>query len=321
MWYELKPKYQDRLTRCSYHNIITESICTMFDYQGFPDSVNTRFIPIYNTLEGGCAFWKSDKSGEYIVSHVDLGGEPDANGLGTLAICSTDNGEVKEFKDWKNNPDIVVMFNNSIMSPDLNIDRFADILTEVDKSMKLNVIYSRYLPMPIAQNEENFRAINEALDNIVNGKVKTILVHPNEFEEYLNGSENKEPVPVVNISDVKNSDRLQYLSHFHDDLLRRLYNMYGFDINSTSKLAQQNADEIKSMQGSSMIVPMNMLKEAQKAVEQFKTKFGWDITITFSEPWQLDMRVSEEGEIEEFTDNEEYENPEEHEITDNETEQ
>lgn len=297
MWYELKPKYQDIITRKSYHNTMVETIATMFDYEGFPDTVNTRFIPIYNLLEGACAFWKN-KNGEYIVSHVDLGGKPDANGIGTLAICSTDNGEVKEFENWRTNPDIVVMFNNSIMSPDLDIDRYADMFTELYKSMKLNVIYSRYLPMPIADNEEKFRAVNEALENIINGKLKTVLVHPNEFEDILNNGADKEPIPIMNISDVKNSDRIQYLSHFYDDLIRWFYTRYGFDINSTSKLAQQNADEIKSMQGQSMVLPMNMFKEAQKAVEELNKKFGWEVSITFSEAWQTDMNVNEEGEIE-----------------------
>ena len=224
-----------------------------------------------------------------------MAGEPDSNGLGTIAIARTDNGEVKEFKNWKTNPDIVVMFNNSVMAPDLNIDRIADLMTELDKSMRFNVIYSRLYPMPVATDENTRKAADMALDNMIKGEIKTILANPKELEEYANG--NDDIIPIVNISDVKNSDRIQYLSKFHDDIVRWFYTMYGMDINSTSKLAQQNSDEIKTMQGVSMVLPTNMFDEAQKAVELLNKKFGWNCSIEYNTPWLVDMPVDEKGEI------------------------
>lgn len=298
MYFELKPKYKDIIRRTQYHNTIVASIATMFVFKDFPDTVNTRFIPIYNILEGSCAFWKN-QDGDWIVSHVNLGGKPDPNGLGTIAICSTDNGEVKQFDNWKTNPEVVVWFNNSVMAPDLNVDRIADILSEVDKSMVYNVIYSRYLPMPVARDENTRKAIDDAIQHLIKGELKTILSLPNELDELLNetGTNSKEPIPIVNISDVKNSDRLQYLSKFHDDIVRWFYNLYGMDINATSKLAQQNNAEIHAMQGASMIIPTNMFDEAQKAVKELNKKFGWNCSVEYNTPWVVDMQVDENGEI------------------------
>ena len=38
-----------------------------------------------------------------------------------------------------------------------------------------------------------------------------------------------------------------------------------------------------------MIIPYNIMREAEKAVEECKRKFGWNCSVTFGKPWQYDL--------------------------------
>ena len=107
----LKEKQQKAYRLKSYDDILLATLCSMFIYKGMAESINKHFIEQYRLLEGACAIWKND--GKFICSRVDFGGKPDENGIGTIAICATDNGTVKQFENWKENKEVAIIFNNN----------------------------------------------------------------------------------------------------------------------------------------------------------------------------------------------------------------
>ena len=285
MWSDLKAKFKRYVTEIAYEDILEQIISGMLVFEGFPDTVNTEFIPIYKAREGLCAIVNDVENGA--VGHCSLGGKPGLNGLPNDAIVSFDDGTVKTYKGWKNNEHIVVMFNDVTLRPDLNIGRYAAMLTEIDTSTLLNVIYSRYLPIPVAKNEEQKRALDEILTTLIKGDKLKTMVNENMLETLFNGD--TKPFDVLNISDVSNSDKIQYLLKAHDDIMRRFYGLYGMDVNGTEKMAQQTTAEVGSRQGASMIIPYNMFAEAKKAVDEINTKFGWNVSVKFGRPWEYDL--------------------------------
>lgn len=297
---KLKAKFAKEVTFDAYTDILASSIVPMFDYDGLPDTVDTRFIDRYKLSEGACAFWKN-KKGDWIVSHVDFGGTPNSNGIGSIAICSTDNGEVKQFDDWFNNPDVAIMFNNRMLTADMNVGRFANLLTEIELSMKFNVIYSRLYPIPVAKDSKVRKALEEALNSMDVGKFVTILNDDALSNELGEGS----GVDIVNITDVKNADKIQYLAHFRDDLSRWFYSIYGMNSQGSSKLAQQTQDEVNQDCDATMIIPRDRLNEAQKGIDMCNKKFGWNATVKFSASWEsrsnkqetLDNHVEKEEDV------------------------
>lgn len=304
MFTDLKAKQQKYITEISYDDILEQIIAGMFVFEGLPDTVNAEFIPIYCMREGLCAFVNNVENGG--VGHCAIGGKPDLNGIGKDAIVSFDNGVVKKYPNWRTNEHIVVMFNDVLMRPNLNIGRYAAMLTEIDTSTILNIIYSRYLPVPVAKDDEQRKALDEILNTLIKGDKLKTLVSDNMLDELLTGE--KRPIDIINISDVENADKIQYLLKAHDDIMRRFYGLYGMDVNGASKMAQQTVAEIGSAQGASMILPYNMLTEAQKAVDEMRRKFGWNVTVKFNRPWEYDLNnngvldVLEEESTDENTD-------------------
>lgn len=272
------------LTNAAYTDILEQVLSGMLIFDGFPDTVNTDFIAIYKMREGLCALVNDVEDGA--VGHASLDGDPGLNGLGRDVIVSFDNGLVKEYKDWRTNEHVVVMFNDTLMRPDLNIGRFAAALTDVDKSMRLNIIYSRLLPIPTSKNKDHKKALDAIIDGLIKGDITKAILDTDALSDVLGLHSGAD---VINITDVNNAEKLQYLSLYHDDLLRRFYQLYGMDVNGNGKLAQQSVAEIGSRQGASMIIPYNIMREADKAVKECRRKFGWDCSVTFGKPWQYDL--------------------------------
>lgn len=284
MYSKLSTKLKNYITEAAYTDILEQVLSGMLIFEGFPDTVNTEFITLYKMHEGVCAIVDDVEDGA--VGHAAVGGVPGLNGIGKDVIVSFDNGIVKEYSDWRTNEHVVLMFHDVLMRPDLNVGRFAAALTDVDKSMMLNIIYSRLLPIPTAKNEDHKRALNAVIDGLIKGDITKAILDTDILSDVLGQHKG---VDIINITDVNNAEKLQYLSMFHDDLLRRFYQLYGMDVNGNGKLAQQSVAEIGSRQGASMIIPYNIMREAEKAVKECNRKFGWNCSVQFGKPWQYDL--------------------------------
>lgn len=282
----LKEKQQKAYRLQSFDDILLATLCSMFVYNGMAESVNKKFIEKYRLLDGACAIWKNE--GKYIVSHVDFGGKPDENGIGTIAICATDNGTVKQFNDWRENEDVAIIFNNSIYSPDLSIGMTSDMLMETDISMKANLIHARLHPVPIAQDDKVLKAIQQAEKDITDGKLTTVL---NDDVLADIGDAKDIAIPTINFTEVKNSDKIQYLAKFRDDIMRWFYSLNGMNSQGSSKMAQQTVDEVNQDSCSSMIIPHDRYRCAVEGCDMCNEKFGDDpdwieASVDFSECWQ-----------------------------------
>lgn len=299
----LKEKRQKAYRIESYDEVFTNTLISMFTYRGesVPEEIleYQSFIDIYSMLDGACAIWKltSDRcpnaqgdemEGKWIITPVDFAGSPDAYGFGADAICAVKSGVVCKFKNWRENPDVAIIFNNSNYSPDMNIGRFSDMLAELEVSMKLNVLFARMYPMPVASSTKIQKAVETAIENMRNGKIATIL-DDDTLSKYVADTTTAAAntgVQTVNLTEVEKSQYIQYLAKFRDDLMRWFYSLYGMNSQGSSKMAQQTVDEVNQDNNASMILPHDMLRMRMKSLEnQVNKKFGWDMEVSFSECW------------------------------------
>lgn len=300
---DLKEKRQKAYRIESYDEVFTNTLISMFTYRGdnVPEEIldMQSFIDIYAMLGGVAAIWKltPDKcpnsqndamENKWIITDADFAGSPDAYGFGRDMICTVRSGVTYQFENWRENPEVAVIFNNSNYSPDMNIGRFSDMLAELEVSMKLNVLFARMYPMPIASSTKIQKAIETAIENMRNGKIATVL-NDDALSQYVmdatTGS-GAAGINTVNLTEVEKSQYIQYLAKFRDDLMRWFYSLYGMNSQGSSKMAQQTVDEVNQDNNSSMILPHDMLRMRQKCLEnQVNKKFGWDMEVSFSECW------------------------------------
>lgn len=284
-----KQKVYDRLH--IWQNDITNALIEMFTYDGYDKGDFFRF---WRTFEdklihnGEVAVIELD--GELYPARVSYSGDLDAYGDLTDAIVYTDNGKTYTFKNWRSNDDIVVVHNNYLEINDSDdIARFASILSDIDKSIKHNVIFSRFNPILVARNETEKKRLELALAENENGKLGVIVSDVDAWNE------NGDQVYTADITSVKDSDKIQYLNKCHDDIMRRLATKFGVSLNSnTSKMAQQSVEEITSGEDLCKIMPFIRFKCRTLGVEEINRKFGYNITVTFSPEWDRLLKKEEE---------------------------
>ena len=93
-------------------------------------------------------------------------------------------------------------------------------------------------------------------------------------------------VSHIQLSDFKNSDKIQYLSNFMTFIERNFYNIYGMTTQGADKIAQQTKAEVENGIYCAWIEVLSRLNERIKGFEEVKEKFSLDIPYKLSEVWQ-----------------------------------
>ena len=271
-----------------HQSLLTEGLSSMFVRRGLPEDYFGKEQLIEETLlEDSCGGYLLDskKSSKWVFGTCQLGGEPDAWGFGTKAIVTLRNGAVYEFEDYENNPDVVVVFNTPTRLRDKSIPLFSDFLMEIDCSLRSQLKNSRMHPTPVVNDEKSRAAVQEALDAMDRGELRTII-SSNILRDLLELGVDGKVFDVLNITDPSASDHIQYIAKFRDDIMRWFWNYYGHNPESSGKMAQQSVAEVTTGASISMILPHTRYHARQMEAELLKKKFGWDVSIEFSEPWQ-----------------------------------
>ena len=259
-------------------------LASMFTYEGLPESIKPEFVERFLIMNGSIAGWNydgpdPDYKDKLIVSIGGDANEPDVYGIGTHYIAATQNGYTKSLK---RDEDGVIIYNNSCYMPDIQIiNAFVDELTEMFVSLRSNILYTRNKPVFKAATDKERRAIQEAFEKIKNDLEPIIVTSTNVMEEI----EGSETVKVLDITDVNNADKLQYIVKSIDDAFRWFFTLYGQAVQGNGKLAQQTVKEVDGSTSLSFIYPNDRLKMRKEGFDRFNRMFGTNITVRFSDAW------------------------------------
>jgi hypothetical protein len=273
----MKSKTQNKVRYTAYANILFNTMLEMFDYNGLPDTIPKRFLETILHTTG--EVFVSKINNEIIASHGTLSGDIDAYGLGTncVAVCPTGSAE------GVRNIDIAYGINNDTATPDMIIYWIANLLAETDKSIKLNVIYSRLLKIPKVGNEKDKAMFKELLKKVMDGEPEAFASSNALDLELGAGTETFE------LTDANKIDKLPYLTQFFEDCLKRFYCFYGQPMQNQNKRAQSISDEIHGQDSVSMILPLQMLKCRQALCENINNIFGTEISVDFNPLWKIEL--------------------------------
>jgi len=273
----MKNKTQNRVRYATYSNLLFNTMLEMFEWQNLPDTIPKRFLE--NILHTTGEVFISRINDKLIASHGTLSGEVDEYGLCTECIAVCPRGEAQ----GKRGVDIAYGINNDSATPDMLIYWIAHLLAESDKSIKLNVIYSRLLKIPKVSSDKDKAMFEEILKKVMDGEPKAFASSDSLDLELGAGTETFE------LTDANKIDKLPYLTQFFEDCLKRFYNFYGQPMQNQNKRAQSISDEIHGQDSVSFILPMQMLKCRQVLCEEVNRIFGTDISVDFSPVWKVEL--------------------------------
>lgn len=251
---------------------------SMFEYTGLPDTILPEFLEALLVTQGtaGVTEYKGDLytgSGGYCGNVFNF--IPEEYQITVIGIPDDLRGKVGE--------KFAVCWNNLSASPDMSIMQFASILTEIDVSERCNVIFSRFLRIPKVHDSKEKMAIEQAVKAIINGNFEAVISDNISLSELIDGTRTEEFLDLV---DVKEIDKLQYLNQYRDNVVKRFFQIYGHGMQTTAKLAQQTVDELHGNDAVSMIIPLQMLKKRKEFCTQMNKMFGTDVSVDFSETWR-----------------------------------
>lgn len=287
-------------------DIAINTIASMFSYKNLPDSCLPEFAEQFLIMDGFTALWKYDGDDaefkdKYIFSPGSYAERPNVYGIGHKFIANTLNGYVKTLTPGV---DCVICKNNSLYMPDMPLIMSAvNLLTEGFTSLKTNIIYSRLKPVFKVNDDKTKAAVEEAFKSIKEDLEPIQITSKNVLSEI----EGTKDVDILDITDVKNADKLQYIVKAIDDIMRWIYTLYGQAIQGNAKLAQQSVDEVQGSTSTSFIIPNDRLKMRKEFCQQANDLFGLDIDVDFSAAWKVESikykkeaDINENGEIEEL---------------------
>ena len=145
----MKTKTGNKVRYTSYISILWNTLLDMFEYDNLPDTIPKRFLE--TILHSTGEVFVSKINDKLIASHGTLSGEVDEYGLGTRCLAVCPRGEAS----GERGVDIAYGINNDTATPDMIVYWIAHLLGETDKSIKLNVIYSRLLKIPKVANDKD----------------------------------------------------------------------------------------------------------------------------------------------------------------------
>lgn len=260
------------------------SLASMFDYTGLPEGIEAPLLENILISNGNAAIFKKS-DGTYLSVMGDRSGEVDSYNRGTNYIGTAPF----ESYDGVIGSDCGIIRNNPFEYPDTIIYRFASRLAQLDTSEDLLVKYSRLLPVLLAMDEKSKIGLDSVVKKIFDGE-PVVIASQNLFAEFTNAAQGVAGVSKVELTEPDKNNQLQYLSHYHDDLLRRAYNLYGQCLQSTAKMAQQTETEVNGNTSVSFIVPLQRLETRRQDLEKINSIFGLNMEVKFSASWELEYK-------------------------------
>lgn len=277
----------------------------MFEYQNLPDTILPNYLEYYLIRYGMVAVFKIPEgkgspgfpAGSLIATTCTLGTELTPYGFGSEVIATTRNGW--EFRANMFSEDIVVGINNNFARPCMDIFSDAEMLSEIDKSIRFLVFWTRLAPLIRCADEKERIQIETAFKNMKEGIPVTIVTK--KLLEDLGLEADSFSLDDLTRPDF--ADKIQHTARLREDVLRWHFTRYGQVVQGDTKLAQQSVDEVNGTVSSSLILPLNMLKYRRLMVDDINRKFGTNISVDLAGPWRGEVTKYENDTGEENVDN------------------
>lgn len=281
---EMREKYvlnASEVRQNNYERIFVNMLSGMFDIidsngNNLPFSKHELMLNIaYN---GICGIYKDGEN--FVLTHGKYYGVPKpSEEFPPRYIGVRPDWQIDTSTD---DPNLVIAYCYPDRQPDFNIYWFSEQLTEVDKSLYNNLIFSRIAPIAVIGRENEREAYIDCVEKMVAGELINSIT---SVTNPIDGTP-ADIIKTIDITDGKYSEKIQYLSRYHEDLIRRIAMLYGHSMATTSKSANLLKDEVNSTETVSRIYPTIMLSCMNEWLSEFNEKFGYNYKVEFSEPWE-----------------------------------
>lgn len=292
----MKPRFQKSFNNIQHFDKMFNVLLTRFVWDGLPENIPDGFLEGF-LLTNGTVGMTKDKGELYVIPGSYAGqvkGYLPEEYCGVLPDVTPKQGKIG--KDW------AVGWNNLTRTPEFPIFQYANILAEIDVSEKCNVLFSRFIRIPKVKDEKEKTAVLDSIKNIFDGKFDAIVSDNimSDIRQFMDAPGRDEP--FLDLVDIKEIDKLQYLNQYRDNIVKRFFQIYGQKTQVTSKMAQMSNDEVHANDSLSLILSDEALQCREKFCEDCNNLFGLSMSVKYNECWQDEV---DEMNNDDLLDNEE----------------
>lgn len=281
---------KNNIRNSEYIVLISNMLSEMFDFTGLTHEQGGHLIR--TILDNGSALVIKDNDNVIIGGGSYYGTPRKTEIYPDKYLCTIPDSEngFYRFDRKPNNTTEVVAYLIPQLLPIEQIYRFASQFAEIDTSLVNNIQFSRIAPVGVVSNDTIKTKFENVLKRMFKGDLINSIIAP------LNPL-NKEPFSItkLDLSDGKYSEKIQYLSMYHEQMISRLCKLYGISYTYISKQANITNDELHNSDDFCCIYPLMFKKNLNETLN----KIG--ITADFSDPWKwinnayLDRDITEDN--------------------------
>lgn len=265
-------KNRDALVR-SYIAYMLNRTLTIFEYDNLPNTIPKKDFELITQIVGCCTI--SEVNGKLYAFYGGLGGIPNEYYLPTLSVVA--NPYLKLNKVYEIGKNCEVILNDSMyvgLTP--MFDKYANMITDVDISLKFATINTRIPMVAVASDDNIASSFNTLFENVEKGDNIKSIVAPNLMEEETFKTRDYFSRQNNNIKD---------LIELRQYLLGCWYNELGIQSNFNMKRESLNENEIGM--NLDALVPLidNMLEERKKGWERVNKLYKTNVQVRLSNLW------------------------------------
>lgn len=265
-----------------------QNVCMkMFEWKNLPKTIPKRDLEFILQSQGYAIIAKDDK-GDLYALQGELGGEPNAYYLPTIATIA--NPAIPYFKTLKIGQDCIILKNDDLYRGlSIYIAKYAALLTSIDISFYWNIINCRTQKLFEADDDNVKDSVKKVLESIELGdKLETVagkqLFDMLKTHDYTDGA--------------TTSTALKELIEAKQYMIASFYIGVGLNANYNMKRESLNENEINA--DTDVLVPNvdNMFDCRKDDINDVNEKYGQNISVEISSQWN-NIRRSLEARIEE----------------------
>lgn len=293
-----KDEYDKLLRDNTYLFSFITKISNLYNIECEEIDTPSPFILRYAFINGHCGLAKFDYDNKYHVGVGTYCGKPNADGYGDEYIVTLQNGQTKR---GKIGDDIVVLkWDNIGMTQLPKATWLSNMLSETDTSIKCATIYSRALPIPIVEDDNETKSLMSVIDDLFKGKLSTFKRA--QKKDYY-GNRNPQAQNTFDITNPQNSVYIQNLSRLHQELLERACIEYGIHITTRDKGAQLTERELNAFEDYCAIGSDDTFCQLLEFADNCKNVFGLTVKVTPKNYTHTEEDIIDESlEVEELAD-------------------
>lgn len=249
----------NKATFVDYYNRLRLIAKTMFEWTGFPDSINTRYLEKMLYYYGSCCFYDDDKFGLMVArcntcNIMNIYDEP-------TEVTTISADPIYTPKTLKVDTDCVLIRNNVEMLPtDYTIQIFASRLYNCQRSIDVNTNQQKF-PFIFLCDKNELLTFKKIFDDMEN----------NEMAIYAEKNLNIEGIKALQTGVPFVADKLTIQKH---EIWNEAMSFLGINNANTDKKERLITDEVNSNNELIEMMCEVMLNQRKLACEQINKMYG-----------------------------------------------